>query len=175
MPVVEKREFREAGFVPALAMLVLFLAFCSGSSPQRGRMYEIRMKGAAKVLDAQARSSVSAGRAVLSAWRYAEVSDIDRRTAEREIVPGLSQLRAERAAARIEIAALMEGITPPIEPFTEARRKLQILHDEVMTIMDQVDRPSGGIDEFESTLNETENRIFELLRDLDALLAVETR
>jgi hypothetical protein len=146
---------------------------CGGSVSEREKMiYANKLEATGNIIVQQASACISQARSYMATWEYAKVSDIDFKTALREL--GGEETARNKALMienRTEIERLIESLQDPPPEYLETLQKLEELEEAYLEIHFLVLEPPESMEDFQDSVVEWEDWLVEVKQEFDSILS----
>ena len=159
--------------IGSMGICLVIFSGC-GNRAQVEKSYEITASKVGQLMISQAEACISQSRAYQAVWEYAKVSDMDFKSAAKEMLgPQTSQNKATMVENKSMIESLLEDLKEPPAKFEETHKKLEELYEIYVKLHDLAMDPLDDMDKHMKSVGELSDQIAEKARELNAALIVK--
>jgi hypothetical protein len=137
------------------------------------RSYEVKASKVGQLMVSQAEACVSQSKAYQAVWEYARVSNMDFKTAAKEMLgPQTNQNKATMVEHKAMIEGLLDELKEPPAKFEITHKRLGELYEIYVQLHDLAMDPLDDMDKHMKSVGELSNQIVEKTQELNAALMV---
>ena len=107
-----------------LGVMIAFSVFCGGGSKKESLLFLEKAKGLGGIIVKQASADVSLCNMYNTVWEYAKVTDLDFRSAYREMRMNTTEIKAQVATNKLMMDEMMDMVKNPPENMKEIHDKI---------------------------------------------------
>jgi hypothetical protein len=158
--------------IPVLMLVFGLLSGCGNRAQEEDR-YAIKAQSLGELMTRQASACVSQSKAYMAVWEYARVSEVDFKTAAKEMLGAeTSENKAMMVEHKSMIENLLEELSNPSSDFESTYDRLSELYGIYVKLHDLAMDPSDDMQKHMETVDTLMDQVLEKKRELDATFVV---